>query len=77
MTGSDSADDSADNLKLVILCSIIWIVRGLSAGEKWQPKHDAVLVIRVKQDEQLFSKLEEAVIISKKDKVVQKRVSKL
>ena len=51
----------------------------LSAGEKWQAKHDAVrvLVIRVKQDEQLFSKLEEAVIISKKDKVVQKRVSKL
>ena len=29
----------------------------LSAGEKWQPKHDAVLVIRVKQAEQLFSKL--------------------
>jgi len=47
----------------------------LSAGEKWQPKHDAVLVIQVKQDEQLFSKLEEAVIISKKDKVIQKRVS--
>ena len=34
-----------------------------------------MLLIRVKQDEQLFSKLEEAVIISKKDKVVQKRVS--
>ena len=29
----------------------------LSVGEKWQPKHDAMLVIRVKQDEQLFSKL--------------------
>ena len=47
----------------------------LSVGEKWQAKHEAVLVIRVKQDEQLFSKLEGAVIISKKDKVVQKRVS--
>jgi len=29
----------------------------LSAGEKWQPKHDAVPVIRVKQAEQLFSEL--------------------
>jgi len=47
----------------------------LSVGEKWQPKHDTLLVIRVKQDEQLFSKLEEAVIILKKDKVVQKRIS--
>jgi len=47
----------------------------LSAGERWQAKNDAVLLIRVKQDEQLFSKLEEADIISKKDKVVQKRVS--
>jgi len=34
-----------------------------------------VLVIRIKQDEQLVSKLEEAVIILKKDKVVHKRVS--
>jgi len=48
----------------------------LSAGEKWQAKNDAVLLIRVKQDEQLFSKLEEAVIISKKDKIVQKQVAK-
>jgi len=39
----------------------------LNAGEKWQAKNNAVLLIRVKQDEQLFSKLEEAVIISKKD----------
>ena len=47
----------------------------LSAGERWQAKHDAVLVIRIKQHEQLVSKLEEAVITLKKDKVVQKRVS--
>ena len=40
----------------------------LNAGERWQAKNDAVLLIRVKQDEQLFSKLEEAVIISKKTK---------
>jgi len=46
----------------------------LSVGEKWQAKHDTVLVIWVKQDEQLVSKLEEAVIILKKAKVIQKRV---
>ena len=44
-------------------------------AEKWQVKHDAVLLIRLKQDEQLVSRLEEAVIIFKKDEVVQKHVS--
>jgi len=44
----------------------------LSAGERLQAKNDAVLLIRVKKDEQLFSKLEEAVIISKKTKSFRK-----
>ena len=46
-----------------------------SAGEKWQTKHNTVLVIQAKQNELLVSKLEEVVKILKKDKVVQKRVS--
>ena len=44
-----------------------------TVGERWQPKNDAVLLIRVKKDEQLFSKLEEAVIISKKTKSFRNR----
>jgi len=50
-------------------------LRDQGFGRQWQAKRDAVLVIWVKQDEQLVFKLEEAVIILKKAKVVQKRVS--
>jgi len=42
---------------------------------KWQAKHDAVLVMWIKQNEKLVSKMEEAVITLKKDKVVRKQVS--
>ena len=45
-------------------------------AKKWLVKHDAMLLsIRIKQDEQLVSRLEEAVTIFKKDEVVQKRAS--
>ena len=43
--------------------------------DKWLVRHDAMLLIRIKQDEQLVSRLEEAVTIFKKDEVVQKRAS--
>ena len=45
-------------------------------AKKWLVKHDAMLLsIRIKQDEQLVSRLEEAVTIFEKDEVVQKRAS--